>query len=722
MKKKSFLLSLIAVLAVLAAIFIYSPLKKIKEADTLLASGSYREACVFYGSAAKAFFVKDRAEAGLVSCAEAALHAEDESFLLFASSPGCPVPAGKEAAERFNAALEGLKAGTGSASSPEGESSAARLGTEDLTEAERRRQARVEAYEVAVCDHDHLRAQAVIAGMETEEDRAAYALLAEKDREEDLAGLRQIWQQRFGTGAWYTALLGDTLTLCGDPRYENTTELEADSLFTGDFGMLLITGGVPSFYGDTLGAEQETEGMRDIVSGSVGMNHALLLHADGTVTAVGAKQYDKAEVSGWTDITAVAAGAFHSVGLDAHGKVVCMGLDTDGQCQTGLWQNVTAIDAGLRHTVGLLSDGTVVAAGDNSFGQCEVSGWTDIVAIACGTNHTVGLKKDGTAVAAGDNGAGACEVDTWSHVLCISAGTWHTAALLEDGRVIAAGSNENDQCKTESMRAFRVTEYLVEPVKVRKACTELVYTGDVKNGPWVYYSKEGAVAISLDDSYDTVATRADLFCTAGVYLEGIFSGAGKTQPLGTSSGPELAQVNHAVFAINGDYFNFGYNPDGVQIRRGKVFKNVISAKKRSRGFAFWPDNSMRLVDPLQTEADDLIALGIRDSWVFGPLLVLNGEAQDISYSPLSYNDYTLRSAIGSVCACHHIALCCGKATLAEVTQLFLDYGCDIAYNLDGGRSVCMTFMGKRVNRTYFNKEGTRNLSDMIGFLRSDKVN
>lgn len=746
MKKKLLVLILLAVIiAAAAAVFVFPPLGKLREADTLFTGGAYKEAREIYGFAATEktfFFFKDRAEAGLADCAQAALEAGDESFIEYAVSDACVIPQGKAAAERFSAALEGTKQVRADREEAERlaeeerlrKEEEARIAAEEARIAEEkariaaeeaavreRQQERAGEYEAAVASHDHLLALSVITSMESEDDRTAYELLAAKARTVDTAKLRKAWQKRFGAGTWYTAVLSDTLKVQGDPRYDSDTMPQADSMFAGDFGVLLINGGVPSFYGDTLGADKEIGGMTDIVSGSVGMNHALLVHADGTVTPVGAKQYHKAEVTGWSDITAVAAGAFHSVGLDKRGFVVTAGLNADKQLETSRWRNIVAVGAGMRHTVGLLSDGHVVAAGDNSFGQCEVSGWTDIVAIACGANHTVGLKKDGTVVAAGDNSAGQCEVKTWSHVLALGAGTWHTAALLEDGRVIAAGSNENGQCDTEDMRAFRVTEYALTPETVHGPSDEYVYVQDEKNGPWVYYSKEGAVVISLEDQYELVATRADLFCTAGVYPEGLFSGGGDVKPKGTSMGTTLAKQNHAVFAINGDYFDFGYNPDGVQIRRGTVFKNVVSDNLKSRGVAFWPDNTLRLVDPMKIDAQALVDLGIRDSWVFGPLLILDGEEQDISYSPLSYNDVTLRSAIGSICACHHIALSCGRATLAEVTKLFLDYGCDIAYNLDGGRSVWMTFMGQRVNRTYFNKSGTRNLSDMIGFLHSPKV-
>ena len=51
----------------------------------------------------------------------------------------------------------------------------------------------------------------------------------------------------------------------------------------------------------------------------------------------------------------------------------------------------------------------------------------------------------------------------------------------------------------------------------------------------------------------------------------------------------------------------------------------------------------------------------------------------------------------------------------------LDYGCEIAYNLDGGRSSMLVFMGQVVNKTAFTNKGWRGLQDMVGFLTSDLV-
>jgi exopolysaccharide biosynthesis protein len=49
-------------------------------------------------------------------------------------------------------------------------------------------------------------------------------------------------------------------------------------------------------------------------------------------------------------------------------------------------------------------------------------------------------------------------------------------------------------------------------------------------------------------------------------------------------------------------------------------------------------------------------------------------------------------------------------TLMELSRVFYELGCSIAYNMDGGKSAEMIFDGKLQNRPY---EGGRETSDII---------
>ncbi len=563
------------------------------------------------------------------------------------------------------------------------------------------------------------RAMDILSGLSNNNIRRTMKRVLTDARKDMIQELRTKYADKVLAGAWYSLVLGDEPKLTGDRRYEDLKKVftPEDRVVSGLFSLIRLTDGRVELLGDTLGATKVVEEITDAKDAALGLNHGLVLHRNGTVTHLGARQYGRDAAEEWRGIIQVAAGAFHSVGLTRRGMVVAAGLNLDSQCRVSGWTNVVAVDAGLRHTVALLKSGRVVATGDNSFGQCDVSGWRDVIEIRCGGNFTVGLTSDYRLLATGDNGCGQCNVSDWQEVMAFDAGLWHTVALLSDGTIVTAGTNDHDQCALEGVSLFPAEEKAQRTAPVFGSETELVYIGDPKDGPWFYCSGEGSVIIAFDvDTGKMKATRADLICTYGHPPVGILSGGGD-EPQRSVSASKLAKQNKAVFALTGDYFTFGYNADGLQIRRGHVFKE----KKDEVGFGFFLDGSMRIIDPYEITAEELLAQGVNDSWVFGPTLIEDGLALDIHKHPLAYNDVTMRTVMASICPYHHIGAAYGSCTLAQVVENLLDYGCTIAYNLDGGRSSMMVFLGETVNRSAFLGGGWRGLQDMVGFLASDLV-
>ncbi len=552
------------------------------------------------------------------------------------------------------------------------------------------------------------------------EDQAAMEQEVWETWEKTLTELHEQYADRLFAGAWYTLALGEGPLLSGDKRYADLSAaaLTEGTLVGGPFSLIKIHNGRITFLGDNLGAEAAVKDVADAKDAALGLNHGLVLHEDGTVTHLGAWEYGRSDAADWTDIAAVAAGGFHSLGLRRDGTVIAAGLDLDGQCQVADWNDVVKIAAGLNHSVALTKDGRVLATGDNSFGQCDVSGWKNVIDVRCGGNFTLGLTADWTLLAAGDNSCGQCDVKGWQEVVAFDGGVWHSVALLSDGRILVTGANGHGQCDLNDATLFASQRKLKERSFASAAAEpELLYTGHPTDGPWLYCSGEGCVIIAFDATAGKLRpTRADLICTDGHPPAGILSGGGD-KPAPAVHAAILAKQNKAVFAITGDYFTFDYNADGLQIRRGRVFKE----EKKELAFGFFPDGSMQIIDPNETTAQEALDAGVRDTWVFGPTLILNGEAQDIHTHPLSYNDVTMRTVVASLCPYHHIAAAYGSSTLAQVTEHLLRCGCEIAYNLDGGRSCMMIFMGKVVNRSMYINNGWRGLQDMVGFLTSDQV-
>lgn len=98
-----------------------------------------------------------------------------------------------------------------------------------------------------------------------------------------------------------------------------------------------------------------------------------------------------------------------------------------------------------------------------------------------------------------------------------------------------------------------------------------------------------------------------------------------------------------------------------------------------------------------------------DSLSFGPILVTDGKIDKGSIKKHFLPDKRdYRTAIGQVEPGHYFAIVSkGSFTLTELAQLFIDNGCTMAYNLDGGHSACMVFMGEQLNQLYMHKSGVR---------------
>lgn len=515
-------------------------------------------------------------------------------------------------------------------------------------------------------------------------------------------------KNKLAAGAWFSA---DCLTapgFSGDGCFDaSALPSDAEKVFGGLFAFAYINEGRISLVGSALGSRAELEAIADAEAAAIGANHMLVLHEDGSVSAFGSNLFGKCETGSWTEVLEVEAGLHHSVGRRWDGTLVTAGDNSYGQCEVLNWRAVTDIASGLNHTVGLFSDGTVLAVGDNSYGQCEVQEWEDIIAVYCGANYTVGLRSDFTLVAAGDNSDGQCELESFADVTGVACGIWHTAILQGDGRVSFCGVNTNGQFGEEA------------PLQ---SAGEVILGLDTLSGPWTYVSQTAGVLICYDTSLETTPIRADLFAPYGhlpfgVFAEQDFSMKTKAMPA------RIARQNQVVFAQTGDYVGFTSNGKGVMMRQG----HICYDRNETSTMAFFPDGSMRVFAKRdKITAEELTAQGVTDSFSFSPILVSDGELhREVTDAPPQ--PACLRCAIGMIEPYHFISVVSSVGnghTIPQFANIFLEYGCEVAYNLDGGNSTSMVFMGEQISQHRYNyreQVGQRALSDLLAFGVSESV-
>ncbi len=198
----------------------------------------------------------------------------------------------------------------------------------------------------------------------------------------------------------------------------------------------------------------------------------------------------------------------------------------------------------------------------------------------------------------------------------------------------------------------------------------------------------------------------------------------------------IAADNHVVLAISDDSYTlrtFGGDRSGIVIRNGTVITNSPYNTFKGPNFpnmdvmAFLPDGSMALFENGETTPEYLLSLGAKDVYSFGPILLKDGrESLQVRYG-YTYSSYKHpRCAIGMRSPNHYIVLTvAGRNSFTDGVRLpwladkMRELGARNAFNLDGGRSTYLVFMGKILNMS--EKNALRKITTIIGFGTSDRV-
>ena len=189
---------------------------------------------------------------------------------------------------------------------------------------------------------------------------------------------------------------------------------------------------------------------------------------------------------------------------------------------------------------------------------------------------------------------------------------------------------------------------------------------------------------------------------------------------------DIAARHDAVLAINGDYYN--YKDDfGLIIRNGMLYRDAGSTRDHLLVYQDGRMEGVYAADYVKGEGQKYIDSGVVQSFAFGPLLVDNGQATVLPEKYIVSTDESIReprTAIGMIEPNHYVIIVAdGRRSgwsdkgmsLQELQQIFLEQGCQIAYNLDGGGSTTLVVDGKKLNRSSGSRE--RDVSDIVYFAK-----
>lgn len=178
---------------------------------------------------------------------------------------------------------------------------------------------------------------------------------------------------------------------------------------------------------------------------------------------------------------------------------------------------------------------------------------------------------------------------------------------------------------------------------------------------------------------------------------------------------DIAKQHQLVFAMDGDYFLYriratevNRNAIGVEIRDGEIVVDRPPKKERTTyppldNMALFANGDMQVFPAMEKTAEEFLAMGAKDVLSFGPYLIKDGEINR------GYKWYGTtkqpRAAVGMVEKGHYWGLIVeGRIKPSkgmdcmEVSELMKELGCTTAFNLDGGWTSAMIFMGKQLNQ------------------------
>ena len=275
---------------------------------------------------------------------------------------------------------------------------------------------------------------------------------------------------------------------------------------------------------------------------------------------------------------------------------------------------------------------------------------------------------------------------------------------------------------------------------------EEFFSADEEKGLWLYVSPDLRVEIvrKTDTAKKSEPRRwyeAEIFVRPGTedYFRTYYHELNpRTKKLAETQA--IARENHLVFAINSDWYYYRVLRNakkrvmsvGVVLRGGEAFYNDPATKPANNipnrdYLALFPDGGMEAFDYNGPSAEELQALGASDVLCFGPVLLRDGELTEQAKRIGERGNNNPRTGIGMVEKGHYVAIMVEGRTkqsvgckLTYLADLFAQKGCQVAFNLDGGGTSSMIFMGVYLNENTYAAQN-RLQNEVIGIGFSDQV-
>ena len=261
---------------------------------------------------------------------------------------------------------------------------------------------------------------------------------------------------------------------------------------------------------------------------------------------------------------------------------------------------------------------------------------------------------------------------------------------------------------------------------------------DEENGVWRYASDTLWIEIYRREQKRPARVwyEAEIRCAPGSMGPHMVANDPENWKYGTEYPYKITRKTGTVLAISSDYAQLRLQQKksrpGIVIRNGKVISDK-TRKKNSKGFpnldclAIWADGDMKVYYSDELTAQEYLDAGALDVLAFGPILIRDGELNEEGLEKYA-TSHAQRTAVGMVEKGHYYFMMLeGRITRSKgdgirfLAEKLMDKGCTLGFNLDGGATSSIVFMGHQLCKMQNGKKNasSRRTSDVLGVGTSE---
>ena len=261
---------------------------------------------------------------------------------------------------------------------------------------------------------------------------------------------------------------------------------------------------------------------------------------------------------------------------------------------------------------------------------------------------------------------------------------------------------------------------------------------DETNGIWRYASETLKIEIFRREQEKPARVwyEAEIFCAEGSAGPRMVANDPENWKSSTAYPHKIARKNGTVLAVSSDFgmwrLRKKLRSPGILIRNGKIWSER-TRKQNGKGFpnldclAIWPDGDMKVFYSNEKTAAEYLEDGAVDVLAFGPILIRDGKLNEEALKKYG-TSHAERTAVGMVEKGHYFFMMLeGRIKRSKgdgirfLAEKLLDRGCTLGFNLDGGDTSCIVFMGHQLCKMQNGKRNkpSRATSDILGVGTSD---